>query len=542
MSDARRAPATGRLADLARAGYVGLPRPSMRVEFEIHHVVDTPGRLAGILDGADGAGDGGAPATGFAETLSAGGNGVGVVVGTRLAEHPSDAVWSPLHLRPGATRQVFHGSARPNPTFQHGTADRFEAVVCLEDEPRRLTLRHGYALRALLHEVAEVSVAEHAPLVSVQCPAQIPPHTFRQVTGATPVRAVDASRSSSLAVRFSMALARPRAATRLLIADRLAAYCRARGLGLWLADTRAGYRDGDWFIVSRHDRSLARTAYDPRDLDRTPQQRRTPEEQRAAREAARRHGSPAEGCLPVTLVGPARQGAVHAVTAFLARFPDAGVLACSTSTLDDLAFVHLQLVVPRASRGVRTAINRALADTPLSGGGPATVLPHVLTELLGCGPPEPVPGDDLAAAEDYQVVVGPALPVVPDGPTVRLPAWFSWTMRAHPSGAGLRTVVGTFSEALAAVGLGGDGRAAPSVEYLVCRQVGPSRLKGKGKLAVPRTMVEQLFPASRATASTGRMCNALESAWRARLAAAPGGADVLALSVSWRESWLGHWT
>ncbi|MGE0295640.1 hypothetical protein [Pseudonocardia sp.] len=508
----RRSPATGRLADLARAGYLGLPRPSMRVEFEIHHVVDGPGRLLGILDGAAG---------GLAETLSAGGNGVGVVVGTRLAEHPAQGVWSPLHLQPGTTRQSFHGSARPNPTFQHATADRFEAVVCIEDEPRRVTLRHGFALRDLLHEVSEVSLREQAPLVSLQCPAQIPPHTSRRVVGATTTRAVDSSRSSSLAMRFSMALARPRAAARLRIADRLAAFCRERGLGLWLADTRAGYHDGDWFIVSRHDRSTARARYDTR--------------------PGGRHGASAEGCLPVTLVGPARLGAVHAVAAFLARCPDAGVLACSMTPLDDLAFVHLQLAVHRASRGRLTGINRVLTEGP-SGGGPADVLPHILGDLLGCPPADPVPGTVLADAEDYQVVVGPALPVVADTTTVRLPAWFSWTMRARPSGDGLRTIVGTFTEALASLGLGGEDQAAPSIEYLVCRQVGPSRLKGKGKLGVPRALVDARFPASRATAPTGRMCNALESAWRARLAAAPGGEDVLALSVSWRESWLGHWT
>ncbi|MGE3663125.1 MAG: hypothetical protein AB7G09_17745 [Pseudonocardia sp.] len=507
-----RTPATGRLADLARAGYLGLPQPSMRVEFEIHHVVDGPGRLLGILDGAAG---------GLAETLSAGGNGVGVVVGTRLAEHPAQAVWSRLHLEPGASRQAFHGSARPNPTFQHAGAERFEAVVCLEDEPRRITLRHGFALRDLLHEVAELSLREQAPLVSLQCPVQIPPHTSRRVTGATPTRAFDSSRSSSLALRFSMALARPRAAARLRIADRLAAYCRERGLGLWLADTRSGYHDGDWFIVSRHDRSTARARYDAR--------------------VGTRHGGSAEGCLPVTLVGPARLGAVHAIAAFLARCPDAGVLACSMTPLDDLAFVHLQLAVHRASRGRLAAINRELGEGA-SGGGPVEVLPHVVGELLGCPPADPVPGEVLAAAEDYQVVVGPALPVVADTATVRLPAWFSWTLRARPTGEGLRTIVSTFTEALASLGLGGEGRAAPSIEYLVCRQVGPTRFAGKGKLGVPRALVDARFPASRATAPTGRMCNALESAWRARLAAAPAGADVLALSVSWREAWLGHRT
>jgi hypothetical protein len=319
-----------------------------------------------------------------------------------------------------------------------------------------------------------------------------------------------------------MALPRPRASVRLRIAERLAAYCRARGLGLWLADTRAGYRDGDWFIVQRHDRSLARKT--------------------AARDS-RVPGNAAEGCLPVTLVGPARPGSIHAVAEFLAHHPAAGVLACSMTPLHDLAFVHLQLAVNGASRGRLTGLNRALAARPV-GTGPVEVLPRVLSELLRCPPEDDVrPGDLLAAAEDYEVVVGPALPVVVDTATVRLPVWFAWTMRCGPSGDALGVLVRTFTEALAMIGL--DPAAAdpaPSIEYLVCRQVEPSRLKGKGKLGVPRTQIEGRFPATRATGATGRLCNALESAWRARLAAVPGGTDVTTLSVSWRESWLGHWT
>ena len=141
--------------------------PSMRVEYEIHHLVDGSGRLVQILDGGAG---------GFVETLSAGGHGVGVVVGTRAAEQLAHTTWSPALPTPNTTKALtLRGSARPNPTFQHGTADRFDAVVCIEDEPRRVTLRHGVALRDALAEVARIAVQEHVPLLSLQCPAQIPP-------------------------------------------------------------------------------------------------------------------------------------------------------------------------------------------------------------------------------------------------------------------------------------------------------------------------------------------------------------------------------
>jgi hypothetical protein len=370
-------------------------------------------------------------------------------------------------------------------------------------------------------EVARISLQEQAPLLSLQCPAQIPPHTSRRVVRGAGTRVVDSSRSSSLALRFSMALARPRAQLRLRIAERLAGYCRERGLGLWLADTRAGYRDGDWFIVISHDRTAARRGY----AAGTPMS-----------------GNPAEGCLPVTLVGPARSGSTQAVAAFLAHHPTASVLACSMTPLDDLAFVHLQLAVPRASHRRLAAINRALAERG-DGGGPVALLPHVLSELLGC----PADGDldtarTLAAAEDHEIALGPALPVAGGTGTVALPAWFSWSMRPAADGTGLRVLLRTFAGALAAIGLGSGIEPAPSIEYLVCRQVEPSRLVGKGKLAVTRDELAAQFPASRSTGSAGRMCNALESAWRARLTADPDGGQITSLSVSWRESWLGHWT
>ena len=102
-------------------------------------------------------------------------------------------------------------------------------------------------------------------------------------------------------------------------------------------------------------------------------------------------------------------------------------------------------------------------------------------------------------------------------------------------------LLGTFAGALDALGLVTTGPSAPSIEYLVCRLVEPSRLAGKGKLAVDRDELVARFPASRSTGSAGRLCNALESAWRMRLAADADGVGVT-LSVSWRESWLDHWT
>ena len=149
---------------------------------------------------------------------------------------------------------------------------------------------------------------------------------------------MDPARSASIAIRFRIALDRPRADVRLQIADRLARHCEERGLGFWLGDTRPGYRTGNWFLVHPHNRKVARATY-RRDADQ------------------RRAGNAADGCLPVTFVGPARPGTTHAILSFLGQYPQIGVLACSMTPLDELAFLHLQLAVSGASRARLAAVN-----------------------------------------------------------------------------------------------------------------------------------------------------------------------------------------
>ena len=279
---------TRALADLARAGNRVLREPSMQVAFEIHHLADRPGQLADIVardpDGS-----------GFAETLSSSANGVGLVIGTWVGDaHPHPRMPSQGH---GAWAELerdengcatFLGSERPSLSFQHESAQTLDGVISIEDEPKRMLTRHGLAVLDTLMHVAETALhAGEAPVLTLQCPAQLPPtNSFRDGSGG---RVSEVARSSSMAIRFSLALERPSADVRLQIADRLARHCEDHGLGLWLSDTRPGYRTGNWFLVLPHDRSIARSAY-----------RREDEPRRAS--------NAAEGCLPVTFVGPAGPG------------------------------------------------------------------------------------------------------------------------------------------------------------------------------------------------------------------------------------------
>jgi hypothetical protein len=517
------------LADLARAGYRVLREPSMHVEFEIHHLVDRPGGLAGIIARDPGG-------SGFAETLSAGANGVGLVVGTRIADAPGRA-----HLQANASvrledaseeQATFRGAERPNLTFQYESAQLIDGVIAIEDEPRRMLLRHGLGVLDTLRHIAETALqAADAPLLSLQCPAQLPPTNSFQESADVGGRRVDPARSASMAIRFRIALDRPRADVRLQIADRLARHCEDRGLGFWLGDTRPGYRTGNWFLVHPHNRKLARARY-RRDAD------------------LHRAGNAADGCLPVTFVGPARPGSTHAILSFLGQYPQIGVLACSMTPLDELAFLNVQLAVSGASRARLAAVNRDIAELRATGIGLAEVLPRIVATLLVADPevePMPPPTREhterlIGRAGDYQVVAGPALPVVPVSDVRRIPIWISWQMRK--SDAGLRVPLLALHRAIDRLGLAppetaGHRSGALSIEYLVCRRLGESVLRGRGKMAVAKSLVEGKFRDFRS--GPAQLSVDLEGAWQAELRAAGNSELVSDISVSPREFLLsGH--
>jgi hypothetical protein len=446
---------TRALADLARAGYRVLHEPSTQVEFEIHHLADRPGALVDIAAR-------GSDRSGFAETLSSGAHGVGLVIGTRIGDSPAHpgsrehqhGAWVELEHDAG-DRFGFRGSERPNLTFQHESAQTFEGVISIEDEPKRMLLRHGLAVLDTLQHIAETALqAGEAPLLTLQCPAQLPPtNSFRESGGI-----------------------------------------KARG--------------------------------------------------RYRREADQRRASnAAEGCLPLTLVGPAREGSMHAILSFLGQFPAIGLLGCSMTVLDELAFLHLQLSVNGASRARLAAVNSGIADLLASGAGPADVLPQVVQQLLRDHRVE-LPGEEhtgrlIDRAGDYQTVVGPALPVVADN-VRRVPIWIGWQMRK--SDAGLRTPLLALHRAVDRLGLTaadetGARSGPPNIEYLICRQLGATVLRGKGKLAVARTQVERRFKDNRRGAA--QLAADLEDAWKAQLRADGDEDQFSDVSVSSREFLLG---
>lgn len=397
----------------------------------------------------------------------------------------------------------------------------FEGVISIEDEPKRMLLRHGLVIADTAAYIAETALhAGDAALLSMQCPAQLPPTNSFWDGGGVDGRVVEPARSSSLAIRFAMALERPSADLRLQVADRLARHCEDRGLGLWLADTRPGYRSGNWFLVLPHDRATARDAAYRRS------------------DGQRRAGNAADGCLPLTMVGPARQGSVHAILSFLGQFPTIGVLACSMSVLGELAFLHLQLGVPSASRARLAAVNAGIRDRK-GDRGPVEQLGQVLTGLLEdpsadrCTPE--VAERLLDRAGDYQTVMGPALPVIADARVRRVPIWLSWRMRRSESG--LRTPLLALHRALGQLGLLAPEGGGPNIEYLVCRQLSGAMLGGKGKLAIPSSLLNRRAGNNRR--GTADLAVDLELAWKSELRTCGEEHRFTGVSASTREFLLG---
>jgi len=401
----------------------------MQVNFEVHHALDNPGYLDRLVSRKDD--------TTFVETISSRANGVALVVGTSVDKLPAELLHRDhgggavveLEERDDELGRAFKGVARPNLTFLYESYPRIEGIIVVEDEPRKPLLRHGIAVREVLREIAGTATRKQRPLLSLQCPVQVPPHDpderdgLRAAVGSSP-------RVASLAVRFSIALDTPSAKVGFELSESLSEFCKTHGYGFFLADTRPGYRTGNWFLVRAHDRQRARANFSLA-ADRGPM-------------------SGAEGCVPVTFVGPARWGSTHAVIAYLSQFPEVGILACSITLLDDLAFIHLQLAVNGASRALLTKLNDKILNFGQVGGEPGDLLRKLLPELTH-GAPLGTRSSDLEKqlaekAGDFHTIIGPALPVVSDHRSRRVAVWFSWQMRQ--SDLGLKVPLGALMRAI----------------------------------------------------------------------------------------------
>lgn len=507
------------VADLARAGFEIARQPVTKVDFEVHHAMARPGYLRELVT-AD------ADDAVFLETLCSATNGAGVVIGTRTRKPPdgTEPVEPAGDLQPAerprqnARGWVFHQTTSPNPTFIYESAQTFEGLIAIDPAAREVYEWHGLAVRDLVREISDAaSSLVDAPLVSLQCPAQLPTivktrnHDLR-------TRKEIAPPCASLAVRFAIALRDASAAARFELADRFRELCEKHGYSFWLADTRPGHRQGNWFEVCHADGEFS-PLY------------------RGDLRSRQRIGT----CLPVTFVGPARIGSTNAIVSFLQRYPQVGVVGCAATTLSDVAFVHLQLAI----HGVATErLNRILGKLLGESSTPARPdkLLRELFKRLGL-PPDP-DGPATAVQDptgDYQTFAGPAFAYRPHQMPDCMAVWVSWEIaRQH---RGLAAPLDGLYHALAQVASPPEPVASAgdlaTVEYLICRATEQSVIRGKAKLAVPRSVLRGFSSGGGGEPPASRLCAALEEAWKAHVDRS-GVDGVSELTVAWRESWLGH--
>ena len=523
------------MADLARAGYAIMQQPSTQLEFEVHHLADRPGYLhdnTPIESEATLPGQTAGTASMAVETLVSAANGVGLVIRTN-----SDANVRNSHgIRHAASaaslildepdRRVFSGSALPNPIFRLESVLPYEGVISVEPAQRGIKFYHSIAVRDLIREISRIAAqVAKTPLLYIQSPAQLPAQSFigQDVRDS---RVTGVRRSSSLAVRFAVGMARPSASLRFELTELLARYCSDKGFGLWLADTRIGYRTGNWFQICGHAANLSKQ--DRRDR------------------AASVDSHTIEACLPITLIGPARLGSTNAIVSFLSQFDEIGIASCATSTLHDLDFIHLQL----AASGIRQSslhdLNSHLAEHSCWQANPSDALMYIYNLLAAAGDRSPshvLAGALSENAGDYRTLVGPMFGcAVPDGGK-RIAVWFSW--QAEGVGADSTAPVAELFRSFSDIGFGSNanvgatGTQTPNLEYLICRDVGNLIVRGRGKLSIPEADVLNLFGPGFESAAA-KLCVALEQAWKAALRRS-GVRGVSELAVGWHEWWLGHW-
>jgi hypothetical protein len=490
-----------------------------KVDFEVHHVRARQGYLRELAAGAT-----------FLETLCSATNGAGVVIGTRIRKPVDGAETVELEdgqqpaepPQPSADGWVFRQAAWPNPTFIYESAQTFEGLIGIDPAAREVGEWHGLAIRDLMKEISETAAnLGGAPLLTLQCPAQLPTivktrnHDLR-------TRKEIASPCSSLAVRFSIALRDTSVAKRFELSDRIRELCEKHRYSFWIADTRPAHRAGNWFEVCHADGEFSPLYNgDIRSRQRI------------------------STCLPVTFAGPARVGSTHAILSFLQRYPQVGVVGCAGTSLADLAFVYLQLSIQGVAAERLNRILAKLLDEQSTPARPRKLLRELFKRLgLRPDPVEPGPAAPDPAI-DYQTFAGPAFGYRPHLMPDSLAVWVSWEIARQDRG--LAAPLDCLYRAMAKVVPKLPGEAEPrslgdvaTVEYLICRATEQSVVRGKAKLAVPKTSLQR-FSAGAAEPAASRLCASLEEAWKAQTD--QSGVDgVSELTVAWRESWLGHWT
>jgi hypothetical protein len=255
---------------------------------------------------------------------------------------------------------------------------------------------------------------------------------------------------------------------------------------------------------------------------------------------------PVQICLPITFIGPARIGSTHTIVSFLSQFSTIGIISASMSALDDLAFIHLQLSVAGRRHSDIQDMNLQLAEPASWPTNPSEAISHILRMLKLSSRESPAyvyTTDVSGRVGDYQTLVGPVLECAMPDRRKRIAIWFSW----QTEGAGqeqatpLVELFDSFSVLEFGARESGPARIdMPNVEYLICRDIGNSVFRGRGKFSIPEADMLAMFDGNGVESAAVKLCMSLEDTWKASLRRR-GVRGVSELALSWREWWLGHW-
>jgi hypothetical protein len=300
------------MADLAHAGLALLSASTREVNYYIHYGKDQPGYLDKLLSSAT--------PRDIASGLCVNVNGVALIITTDFngpAEDPPGGVDS--------HSPVFVDSNTPSPAFLYDAKSRFEVLVGIGQSASEMN--QGFA--SIIAETTlklghAASVLAKAPLLSIQCPVQIPSGDHLSPTWPE---------SSSIAVRAAFALDRGDTRSRAKVAESLAKYCRDKGLGFWVGSGGPLPSYGNWRCVVKP----------PEDLTTPELQARLFELYGLPKIEDARTSEKIVGVLPVTFVGPPRVGSTYAILSLLSKFPTLGVTGMALAAMNDLAFIHVQL-------------------------------------------------------------------------------------------------------------------------------------------------------------------------------------------------------
>lgn len=502
------------LADIARvAGYSSVSSEP-EVGFRIVHGGATPSRLSALGPLLD------VTTSDLAGLVAFEANGAFATISTFHGQFDT----APLRTDQGegddlGWRDVIaYGS--PQPRFLYERREILEGIIGIQPGSAFPDTRLTRALGLAALEVANIARDFDNPLLMIHAPNETPP-IRKSYKSTIHERDPLTARSSSIAVRFAVALGDAKSSTKMRFVDRLSEYAAPRGLGLWLGDTRSGYRSGNWFNVvpnSEDDRmAYLGSLTDDREAVSSP--------------------NSANYMLPVTLFGPARVGSSAALLDRLTGFGSLGAYAISITSLNELAFIHLQLPVPLRGR-TRSKLAEVIREQfpKQSEAYDSTIAIPKLRALASASPDprgESATYSSSGPASDYQMVVGP-LSLVIHRATKYIPVWVSW----HVSGRspGLRSILSSLTASLSELGLMGDTDRGTFLQYAVGRDKGDSGRRGRAKFSVHPDNLDRWNESEYGSASAA-MCQELEVHWRRRVRQLPGSAQV---SVGDREFRVGY--